>query len=385
MSTIPTSDPILAHYLRGSIATVVVPTHSGIADASDRLALELEHARDAVAAIADDDAAARVVDAVQAAGHQGGATAVAVVADDGLEVWHSGMPQNQVAVAAGPLPSLGQLLARRQTWVPHAVVEVDRVGADLTIVTDRDTRTESTVDGATSHITKSNPGGWSQRRFQQRAEEHWEDNMRLVAERLAEEVEGHDIQLVLVAGGDQVTSILRDVLAPPLADRIVELDVGGRAEDGSEGRVEEAVAQAVRAEATRRNEAVRARVQDAVGSGHGVTGREAVLRALFEGVVDTIVIDLDAAEGLHAWVGPDPVHVAADASVLHQLDLDATRVPLADAALRGAAATGATVLVVHRGADDRPVGSLAEETAEASAPKDQTTTMPDGLAASLRS
>ena len=357
------TDPLLQRYLDDCLATAYVPLVSEAVNAAEQMDLQLRHARDAVAEVADDQAGERLVAAIRDVGHGIGRSCVAVVGGERTWVWPSAIQVDTASAVPGPLPSLARLIADRQSWISHAVVEVDKIGADLTIVDARTSQEDVSVDGADSHITKSKPGGWSQRRFQQRAEEHWEDNMRKVADRLAAEVRDSGIELVMVTGGDQVISILRDVLPPEIADGVIDLGVGGRADDGSDDQLDEVVDKTVRHEAAARRMAAQESVLAASAAGNGVTGRKDVLRSLFEGVADTVVIHLAATEGLHAVVGDEPRQVAADASTLQDLGLNATRVPLVDAVLRGAAASGCGVVVL---------------------PADETSEVEDGLAASLR-
>ncbi len=358
-----THDPLLAVLTRDCLVTVVVPVPQPSDDAADQMALHLRHLRTNLDGVIDDVDIDRLTTALDDLGHAGAQAMVAVVTTEDVMVWPSTRPRTDVEVTEGPLPHLGHLLAERQSWVPHVLVEVDRVGADLTIVESRlDAPVDVSVDGAESHITKSNPGGWSQRRFQQRAEEHWEDNMRLVAQTLVEQTEDTDVDLLLVTGGKQVIGMLTDDLPARLTAHVIDLGSGGRAEDGSEGSTSAAVDAAVRQEASQRRAAARRAVLDHIGQGSGVTGRDRVLQALMEGRVDTLMVHVDATDGLTAHVGDEPGQVAADSSTLHQLGLTARSVPLLDAALRGAAATGAGVVITLDGAED----------------------IPDGLAASLR-
>lgn len=356
------SDPIMQAYLQPCLATAHVPTPSDLPDAAEQAQLQL---RNLAAALGDLDVAEadarRLQDAVERLGHDAGRSVVAVLGERGATAWpvEADLPAH---VVGGPLPALAPLLALRQRWVPHAVVLLDRVGADVRIVEHVGDEIELTVDGADSHISKSNPGGWSQRRFQQRAEEHWHDNARQVAERLQDELAGSQVGLIVLAGDHTARAILVDLLPEHLAGMVVQVDGGGRAEDGSADAVTAAVDAAVRDAAAGERDDRAGRVVDAVGSGAGATGRTDVLEALFEGRVDTLLVVPAAAEGLTASIGPEPTQVAADAGQLHALGLDAVRVPLVDAALRGAAATGARVVVL----DDAPQG------------------VEDGLAASLR-
>src|SRR5690606_38527690 len=76
-------------------------------------------------------------------------------------------------------------------------------------------------------------GGWSQRRFQQRAEEDWAATAREVAaevERLFDEV---DARVVVLGGDDRAVGLIRDDLPARVVERTQVIE-HGRADDGSE-------------------------------------------------------------------------------------------------------------------------------------------------------
>lgn len=376
-STTPTDDPVLQRYTSPAKLTAVVPAPSAVADAAEQLDLQLKQTRDQALDLVGEETTDALVSAIRAHDATAGRSLVAVLApDETVTVWDTDA-ELPAAVVPGPLPALTHLMVQRQAWVPHIVVQLDRVGADLTVASNRHDREETSVDGSELHITKSNPGGWSQRRFQQRAEDQRDDNAGDVADRLVDLVRDHDLELVLIAGHEEMIGRLRDDLPPSVDDLVTVLDRGSRADDGSADAMEAAVDQAVRSFASERREGVRQSVLDALGRGDGVTGRADVLDALYQGRVDTLLVLPEATAGLHAHIGPEPQEVAADASVLHELGRTAERVPLVDAALRGAAATGASVVF-------RTIQRDGYDLDAADARTDEDSPVVDGLAASLR-
>ena len=360
-----TPDPVLRRSADRALVTVTVPAPSESTDAGDRFDVELSNARRHVVELLDgtpdvdaESAADRLVDALRAHGHADAMTLVGVAGPDDVAVFATAeaLP---AGAAAGPLTALGELIAAQQTWIPHALVMVDRIGADVELVTAGHEEIDLTVDGESQHITKSNPGGWSQRRFQQRAEEQWEENLRLVADRLTQETRDRHLQLIALTGDETAVAMLRDLLPDDLQDLVVDLETGGRADDGSADHVQEEADAAVRRAAAYHRASRQRAVTDAVGRGDGVTGRHDVLRALFEGRVETLVVHLRAAADAHAYIGDEPSQIVADSARLHELDLPATRVPLADGALAAAASTGAEVVVVQEALTDYPDGLAA--------------------------
>lgn len=344
----PPSDPVLRRCARPALVTAHVPRIPADGTSEERLdALMTTLARD-VELATDDKTAARVTEAVRSALRPDGLALVAVADADEVLLWPTVQDTPHPHVRPGPLPSLAPLIAWRQTWVPHALVVIDRAGADITLVTSRaDDGVQMVVDGERTHLTKSNPGGWSQRRFQQHAEETWEDNARAVAARLDGAVAGTDIDVLLVSGDVRAVGLLHDNLPTQRFAIIEVLDGGSRAEDGSTEALHDAATAAVRRiAAARRGDAHRA-VMAAVARGSGAQGRVEVLDALLQHRVETLVLHLDDAHDRVAHIGEEPTQVAADAATLHALGLQARRAPLPDVALSAAAATGAGVIVLQ--------------------------------------
>ena len=79
------------------------------------------------------------------------------------------------------LPSLATVVEHRQAQIDTIVVLADRHGADVLVRhgTEQDLRV---LEGQTWPITKAAPGGWSQARYQRRAENTWENNAATIAE-----------------------------------------------------------------------------------------------------------------------------------------------------------------------------------------------------------
>ena len=115
------------------------------------------------------------LDAMQAAvgGHTdvSGAHAQLLVASGGtlrMDGVLPGPPRRETARVA-PLPHLMPMVAQLGPTVPHVLVLVDRVGADVT-VHGPEARPVQTVEGDDSEVHKTAVGGWAQKRYQHRAE-----------------------------------------------------------------------------------------------------------------------------------------------------------------------------------------------------------------------
>jgi len=200
--------------------SVYLPLDQTAADAAHQRDVGWRHLRDdLVAQGAPDDALDAVGDLVLAERH--GAT-VAVVADaDGRTLVRPlREPLAHPVAVHGPLPHLGPLVAFAQSEPVYVVVLVDRRGADIVTVVDGVTiAADESVDGdPDAPIRKVAPGGWSQRRYQQRAENTWEDNAAAVADEVAEVARRSGAAVVVAAGDDRARALLDEHLAHCVVD-----------------------------------------------------------------------------------------------------------------------------------------------------------------------
>src|SRR5690606_23238977 len=123
-------------------------------------------------------------------------------------------------------------LAARQRAVPHVVVLVDRAGADIIGVAGERELGRTEVQGDSSPIEKNAPGGWSQPRYQRRAETRWEENAAQVADEVAEVVQQVEPRFIAIGGDVRMVGLLRDALRPEVAELVREMG-GTRHPDGS--------------------------------------------------------------------------------------------------------------------------------------------------------
>jgi len=186
----------------GPFVTVALPTPSELDDAQYRLEVrwknarrEVDESRWSAADLADLDAL------VSALPHDGGASLVVIrAADASMLAEFLDEPIRESMVAEGPLPRLALLIEARQRAIPHLVVETDRAGADIHVFDGGRVLGAQQVEGDTEFIHRGHPGGWSQRRFQQRAENTWERNADDVASKIVDMAQRHHSELIFVAG-----------------------------------------------------------------------------------------------------------------------------------------------------------------------------------------
>jgi release factor family 2 len=245
------------------------------------------------------------------------------------------------------LPDLLPLLVGTAGRLPHAIVRVDRLGADITVhAPDSDTSVE--VEGDDYPIRKVKPGGWSQRRYQERAENLWEHNAKQVADRLDSLVRRQRPAVVVVAGDVRARGLLREAVSEATAALLVDVEEGGRAADGSEESLRKAIDEVLAARRAERDRKVLDEYREEAGQGdRAVAGLAPTVAALREARVATLVLhpDVDAAQ---VWVGPEPVHLAVHEDELRGMGVDrAERVAASAGVIRSAVTTDATALVVR--------------------------------------
>ncbi|HVM06970.1 MAG TPA: Vms1/Ankzf1 family peptidyl-tRNA hydrolase [Acidimicrobiales bacterium] len=313
-------------------------------------------------------APADVLDAVEAIvpdAHQNGRT-LAVVAN-GTGVLLSRGELEPITAERGrwaPLPSIGPLLEWRQSSPTHAVVLVDRVGADIALFTPEGGEPQALMSVGSQnqndpHLRKSQPGGWSQRRFQERAENHWEANMKAVAERLGKLGQLIDLRLVIVAGDVRAVPLLKENLPPQIADRVCEID-GQRAVDGGIDDVADDAVKMVATAVASDTVAILEKFREEKGQVDRATdGILSTLAALAEHRVDTLLVHDDPDDDREAWFSLDPPLAAADPETIKAQGVDdPQKGRLVDVLIHTAFRTGARVRLVPSSAVTEGVGAI---------------------------
>lgn len=341
----PPPDALVDFVPRGPVASLYLDTAGVAEDAAEQVRLRWKGLR---GQLADDGAPAAALEALDTCVDDAnpGATLAAFADEAGLR-WARHLPSRHGGSEAvvGALPSLAPLLAARQGEIPYVVVATDRLGADLLAVVPEHGETQRTVEGEDLHATRSAPGGWSQRRFQQRAENRWEANAGEVAEAVTKLVDDTAAQLVVATGDVRAVQFLRAALPDRVSALLAEVQ-------GDYSTVDNAAEQAhvlVAETAARRTELVLAEYARERGQeGKACAGAEPVQSALSAGQAATVLLDPTRTRGKRA-----------------ALPEQAGQAPLDDVLIRAAAATDADVWVVPPGApqlDDSGVGALLRYT-----------------------
>src|SRR4051812_39104307 len=161
------SDLARIYPVEGPFATTYLDISRDSEDAAKAIELRWRDSRRELAAHGADEATLAAMDSVVGERGEPGRAGQVLVGASGrlvLDVRLPEPPAREWATVA-PLPAVGPPLAEAPAELPHVVVVVDRVGADITAVGPGGER-DRTVTGETWPIQKVHAGGWSERRYQ---------------------------------------------------------------------------------------------------------------------------------------------------------------------------------------------------------------------------
>jgi hypothetical protein len=334
------TDLVFLYRAAAPFVTVYLDTSGTVADAPPPVRRRWKSLRRELAATGAPEAALAAIDPlIDAADPTGDTLAVIANRDGVLLAAHLPDAPTRDLGRCGMLPAVVPLLAWKQRQFPYVVVATDRLGAELLAVVPAGPDQAIRVQGEELHVTRSAPGGWSQRRFQQRAENRWQQNAGAVAEALTKLVDDMRPRLVVVTGDVRATQLLRDQVPGRVGELLQVVD-------GEYGSLDAALAKAAPLldllEARDTTAALAAFGRELGQADQAANGPAATLQALANAQVSTLLLQPGAVTG-DAWFGPSPAQIALDPQELQAIGVGTpARAPLVDVALRAAAASGAS-------------------------------------------
>jgi hypothetical protein len=292
---------------------------------------------------------------------KGNCLAVVANAKGVIHVEHGDRVESQDLARWAPLPSLLPIVRWRQERIPFVAVLTDRTGADLVAVRLEGPEIEREVKGKDFPIAKVKPGGWSQRRYQERAENTWEHNAHEVAEQAAKLAEMVDAKVVIVSGDVRAVGLVRESL--PERWQVVVRVIPRHIPEGAPGHPPEEVEEAASEIAAGETEGLVERFLMERGQGdRAADGPDAVIEAVRKAQVEVLLIADDPGDERTAWFGPDPVHVALRPEDLEPLGVgrdDLQEARLDDVLVRATLGTGGGIRVIPRNAGPKDdVGAI---------------------------
>jgi peptide chain release factor subunit 1 len=276
-----------------------------------------------------------------------GAQALAVFAAQSVELFEAlKLPRpvpNRVAIQRSPLIAPLARLARRERWC-------------VALVNRRDARIfRGSPDGVYEveqiHdlvFGQHDQGGWSQARYQRGVEKEKDDHLKHTAEALMRHFKRRPFERLVLGGPREVVSDFESKLHGYLAERLA-----GRIEVDVEHSTAEQVLDAAQPRFEELEDEREASALERLGeAGRAAVGLEAVLRALNERRVETLVADeqFDAAGTscpTCGWLGPAGEHACpVDETELETLE------DLTEAAVELTIQQSAEILAVRRRRDE---------------------------------
>ena len=266
------------------------------------------------------------------------------------------------------VPHVLPLLRWRQQHPAFTAVLLDRAGADLVVKAAGAAQpVHAEAAGPDDVIERNAPGGWSQGRYQNRAEDSWQHNAGRAAEAVADALAAAGADLLIVGGDVRAEQYFLDRLPARVRSEVtIKTIPGGRSPDGSQDHraeeVEAAVQQYVKEDSLR----TLTRVKDRSGpGGRAVQGPAATIHALARGQVDVLLLAPDepgtGSEPTTAWFGPLPTDISEHRTGVLVPDGQPRHGPLAEVLTRSAVLTDADVRILPGGLADAPphgVGAL---------------------------
>ena len=324
------------------VATVYLTTETEIENAAQRSEQHWKSLRRAMADAGVPEPVLEAVDAWVPDAHRDGQTLAVIATEGGGAHVVDNFPEPPATDTFrwGPLPWAGPILEERQAAIPHIAVAIDRTGADIVLFRPgRDDVTEE-VRGASDAdpITKAKPGGWSQPRFQRRAENTWQENAENVAEELIKLADASGARLVVVTGDVRAVQMLRDAL-PKRVDGLVEV---------VDGDVDDEIVRLVDTLVAKDTVALLEKFKEERGQAdRAADGVAATITALNQSQVEVLLVHADPDDERTSWCGADPIPVSLDPAELKDLGVDSpVEAPLVDVLLRAAGGTGAGVRMI---------------------------------------
>ncbi len=281
----------------GPFLTFMMPAPSATADTAQRFEIERANVFKDISDIWPADEIEMLSQTLAGLPHEAGEAVIVIHALGGPTIVEFIANAIESArVDEGPLPRLAPLIEARQRLIAHVVVEADLAGATIAAFDGGDVVTTEAVDGDTLHIHRGHFGGWSQRRFQQRAENTWDRNADNVAEAVCAVADQVDARLILVAGPTRAQSMVVQSIADTTGTRVESVDAGDL--DGIAAEVLRFTADV----AARDSKELIEKTREAKGTERAPTSSEELLRALELGQVATLLVH-DPADAIF---GPEP-------------------------------------------------------------------------------
>ena len=347
----------------GPFATVFLTSRSDVPQAAQELDRRWKSVRRTLADQGATDPMLMALDrAVADTNHAAGDTLALVATGDEVVLdWHLPEPPTQDVGWVSSVPRVAPVLEASQTMLPHLVVLLDRTGADLYGFTASGRSIEREVEGTDNDDVKHfQAGGWSQRRYQQRQVNTWEDNAHEVADEVARLAKRLDARLICLGGDVYAKGFFLDALPKELRVLVHEIDGATRHPGGDVDHVADDVRRLVDTVVASETTAILQKFKEERGQ-HDLAadGPARVVEALQQAQVATLLVHDDLEDDRTIWFGPEPLHIGLDEATVKAMGVEQPWEARAiDVCIRAAIGSGAEVRVVPKSVLDRNLGAI---------------------------
>jgi hypothetical protein len=260
-----------------------------------------------------------------------------------------GDPRTDEIVTIGPLPRLLPLLSHRLEEFPYLVVEVSRDGGDIALRRSGSLTPDhtQTLTGRTDTLKKFHGGGWSHLRYQHHVEAIWKQNQSELAAEVDRLVLEHRPRLLVLTGDVHARQLLIEELAEASKRLVAVFPRETRAEGAEDSPLLEFIEAQVERVLEQELHDTLDVFQGRIGRGDGTAERGVgqIVHALQQAQVDTLFVDPAGLGDRHLLALADqPWIAAAPEEAMGAEVIEA--VPAADALVRAALVTDATVRLV---------------------------------------
>jgi Bacterial archaeo-eukaryotic release factor family 2 len=272
---------------------------------------------------------------------------------------HTAVPL-QDTISTGGVPALIPLAEWHQENPQFAMVIANRDSAEIHVMHPAELEEGVEVEGYEWPITRVAPGGWSQRRFQQRAENLWKENAKEFADALAYVVESTPIEFVLLTGDVRAMQFFTENVRDDLRELVIEMDPAQpyRIEEIGE-EINKSVAEYI---GRTSQEIIEVFAAEKGSDNRATDGWFDTFAALRSSQVSRLLITKDPRDATAHAVRGDPAQAATNAATLEEIGFsDLVAGPATDIACMAAIATGAQIWVLPDGVSGGPaegVGAL---------------------------
>lgn len=329
----------------GPFISLYLDTEGAREDAPEELALRWRGMRDEALAEGAPEAALKALDGIVDGAHRKG---------DGLAVFTAGEKvvlrrflSRRIAdsITVAPTPRVLRLLEWQQDNPRYAVVLSDRQGAEIHVIAGHHIEETSEVEGSDDWpIQKVAPGGWSQRRFQNRAENSWEANAKSVVAELSKIVSAEDIQFVVIAGDVRSIQFIKEHIPQEIGATSFELSTEPHRLDDIREELDKTAAAWVGQSVEETLE----KFQEERGQNDlAVEGTDGTFEALRKAQVNRLLISPGRVDDRAYFSKSDLTLASPNSKTLADLGFeDVEEADAADVLVRAAFGTGARVVVI---------------------------------------